>query len=56
MAARLEGIAPAGGVALGGETARRLPAARTESLGLVDVKGREAPVEALLLRDLGPEG
>jgi adenylate cyclase len=53
VAARLEGIAPVGGVSLGGETARRLPDAQTESLGLVSVKGREAPVEAFLLVDLG---
>jgi adenylate cyclase len=45
VAARLEAAAPVGAVALGGETARRVPGARTEPLGLVKVKGRDEPVE-----------
>lgn len=53
LAARLEGKAPVGGVAVGPETARRLPAARTEPLGLVSVKGKAEPVEAHRLVDVG---
>ena len=53
VAARLEGLAPAGGVALGAETARRVGAARTEPLGQVALKGRDATVEALLLVGMG---
>ncbi len=53
VAARLEGLAPVGGVALGAETARRVGAARTEHLGHVPLKGRDATVEALLLLGLG---
>ena len=54
LAARIEGLAPAGGVAISGETASRLRAATTEPLGEVDVKGREAPVSVHLLRALPP--
>ena len=54
VAARLEGLAPAGGIALGAETARRIAGARTEPLGQVALKGRDATVEALLLVALGP--
>lgn len=54
VAARLEGLAPPGGIALGAETARRIPAARTEPLGQVALKGRDATVEALLLVVLDP--
>ncbi len=43
---RLEGKAPVGGVAIGAETARRLPQARTEPLGMVELKGKAEPVEA----------
>jgi adenylate cyclase len=49
LASRLEGIAPAGGVALGPLTAERLSGATTQSLGRVTVKGRREPVDALLL-------
>ncbi len=48
VASRLEGLAPAGGVALGPETARRVEGARTETLGRVALKGRDETVEALL--------
>lgn len=46
LAARLEAQAPVGGVAIGPETARRLSGARLEPLGVLHVKGREAPVDA----------
>ena len=46
LAARLEGQAPVGGVAIGPQTARSLPGARTEPLGAVQVKGKAEPVEA----------
>ncbi len=53
VAARLEGQAPVGGVAIGGETFRRLTGATTEPLGRLKVKGREEPVEAYGLLHLG---
>jgi class 3 adenylate cyclase len=53
VAARIEGLAPAGGVALGGETASRLRGAQLEPLGRMDVKGRAAPVDIFLLHSLG---
>ena len=46
VAARLEGQAPVGGVAIGAATLRLLPGARTEPLGLLPVKGKADPVEA----------
>ena len=46
LAARLEGQAPVGGVAIGPQTARSLPGARTEPLGPVQVKCKAEPVEA----------
>jgi class 3 adenylate cyclase len=49
LAARLEGTAPVGGVAVGAETLRRLPRARTEPLGSVTVKGKADPVEVFRL-------
>ena len=49
LAARLESQAPVGGVAIGGETARRLTGARLEPLGPISVKGKEEPVEAFRL-------
>lgn len=52
LAARLEGKAPVGGVAVGAATLERLAGARTRSLGLVDVKGKAAPVEAHALLGL----
>lgn len=56
VAARLEGLAPVGGVALGAETARRVPGARTEHLGRVRLKGRDGEVDALVLVALDAEG
>lgn len=55
LAARLEGQAPVGGVALGPATVARLPSARTEPLGPIAVKGREAPVEVHRLVGLAGE-
>jgi adenylate cyclase len=52
LAARLEGTAPVGGVVIGSETARRLPTARTEALGPVQVKGKSESVEVFRLYDL----
>jgi adenylate cyclase len=54
LGSRIEGLAPAGGVAISAETAARLWGAVTEPLGTVQVKGREAPVEVLLLLKLPP--
>jgi adenylate cyclase len=48
-ASRIEGKAPAGGVALGPGTVRDLPGATTTSLGMLDLKGKAEPVEAHLL-------
>jgi adenylate cyclase len=48
-ASRLEGKAPPGGVAIGAETARQVPGARTESLGELPVKGKSEPVQAYRL-------
>ncbi|HEX5534655.1 MAG TPA: adenylate/guanylate cyclase domain-containing protein [Actinomycetales bacterium] len=56
VAARLEGQAPVGGVAIGGETLRRLTGATTESLGRLHVKGREEPVDAYRLVALAVGG
>lgn len=52
LAARLEGTAPVGGVVIGAETARRLPTARTEALGPVQVKGKAGAVRVFRLRGL----
>jgi adenylate cyclase len=49
LAARLEGKAPVGGVAIGPATARRLKGARMEPLGALAVKGKAEPVEVHLL-------
>jgi adenylate cyclase len=46
VAARLEGLAPVGGVAIGGATLRALPGAQVSPLGHVAVKGRRESVEA----------
>ena len=54
LGSRIEGLAPAGGVAISAETARNLWGAETEPLGTMQVKGREEPVEVLLLRRLPP--
>jgi adenylate cyclase len=52
LGSRIEALAPPGGVAISGDVARRLDGAVTEPLGTVAVKGREEPVEVLLLRSL----
>ena len=54
LGSRIEGLAPAGGVAISAETARGLWGATTEELGTVAVKGRTEPVEVLLLVSLPP--
>ena len=54
LGSRIEGLAPAGGIALSAETARRLWGAETEPLGVIQVKGRDEPVEVLLLLRLPP--
>jgi adenylate cyclase len=54
LGSRIEGLAPAGGVAISAETAYRLRGAKTEALGTVAVKGRTQPVEVLLLISLTP--
>ena len=54
LGSRIEGLAPAGGVAISAETASQLWGAETEPLGTVQVKGRDEPVEILLLRRLPP--
>ena len=54
LGSRIEGLAPAGGVAISAETARGLWGAKTEPLGTVAVKGRSEPVEVLLLVSLPP--
>jgi class 3 adenylate cyclase len=46
VAARIEGLAPVGGVAIGGATLRALPGAQVSPLGPVAVKGRRESVEA----------
>jgi adenylate cyclase len=51
LAARLEAVAPVGEVVVGAETAAALPAgALLERLPPLQVKGKEEPVEAYLLR------
>jgi adenylate cyclase len=52
LASRIEGLAPAGGVAIGAATAARLWGAQLEPLGEVEVKGREEPVSVFLLQRL----
>ena len=55
LAARLESVAPVGGVAIGATTLRALSGAQVSSLGTVRVKGKRDPVEAWLLEGLsGP--
>jgi class 3 adenylate cyclase len=56
LAARLEGQAPVGGAALGPETVRRLPGARTEPIGTLTVKGKTEPVEVHRLIALVDDG
>jgi class 3 adenylate cyclase len=52
-ASRIEGRAPAGGVALGPATKDMLPDAVTTSLGPLELRGKAEPVEAHLLLSLG---
>jgi adenylate cyclase len=52
VASRLEGQAPVGGVAVSADTLARLPGAVTEPLGALDLKGKEEPVEAFVLRSV----
>ena len=52
-ASRIEGRAPAGGVALGPATVALLQDAETTPLGPLELKGKEQPVEAHLLLSLG---
>jgi adenylate cyclase len=52
LASRLEGLAPPGGVVIGGATLTHLGSARVSSLGKVQVKGRDEPVDAWLLEAL----
>ncbi len=53
VASRLQGQAPVGGVAIGPETMRRLPAAQCVPLGMVPVRGKVEPIEAYRLVTLG---
>ena len=53
-ASRIEGQAPAGGVAIGPTTKVLLPEAATSTLGMLHLKGKTEPVETHLLHDLGP--
>lgn len=52
LGARVEGLAPAGGVAMTRDVADALAGAATKPLGTMQVKGREEPVEVLLLTGL----
>jgi adenylate cyclase len=45
VASRIEGKAPGGGVAIGPGTKALLPGAVTESLGLLELKGKSEPLE-----------
>jgi adenylate cyclase len=49
VASRIEGKAPGGGVAIGPGTKALLPNAETESLGLLELKGKAEPLEAFRL-------
>ncbi len=53
VASRIEGKAPAGGVAIGPATKALLPGADTESLGPLELKGKTEPLELHLLRRVG---
>jgi len=52
VAARIEARAPAGAVAMGPGTKALLPGATTESLGLLELKGKAEPLEAFRLISL----
>ena len=49
LAARLEGAAPVGGVAVSSETLGLLPSAQVRPLGALQVKGKSRPVDAFVL-------
>ncbi|HEU4946351.1 MAG TPA: adenylate/guanylate cyclase domain-containing protein [Kribbella sp.] len=49
VASRIEGKAPSGSVAIGPATKAQLPGAVTESLGLVELKGKSEPLEVYRL-------
>lgn len=51
-ASRIEGRAPAGGVAISASTLAQLPGATTRPLGSLALKGRAEPVEAYLVESL----
>jgi class 3 adenylate cyclase len=53
VASRIEGAAPGGGVAIGPGTRALLPEARTESLGLLQLKGKSEVIEVHRLLALG---
>jgi class 3 adenylate cyclase len=53
LASRLEGLAPPGGVVIGGTTLEHLVGASVTSMGKVQVKGRDAPVDVWLLEAMG---
>lgn len=55
VASRIEGKAPGGTVAIGPATKALLPGARTESLGLITLKGKAEPVEVYQLLALRGE-
>jgi adenylate cyclase len=55
LAARLEGAAPVGGVALGPGTLRALPGARVRPLGAVRLKGKSERVDAFILEGVDAE-
>ncbi len=56
LASRLEGQAKVGQVVIGAETYRALPnGTKVEPLGGVRVKGKEAPIEAYIVVELGPD-
>ncbi|KAA1423374.1 adenylate/guanylate cyclase domain-containing protein [Mumia zhuanghuii] len=52
-ASRIEGKAPAGGVAVSAATLALLPDARAESLGFLELKGKAEPVELFQVDGLG---
>jgi adenylate cyclase len=53
VASRIEGKAPGGGVAIGPGTKALLPGAHTESLGLIELKGKAEPLEVHQLIAVG---
>jgi adenylate cyclase len=55
VASRIEGKAPGGGVAIGPGTKALLPGAVTESLGLLELKGKAEPLEVYRLVALDTE-